>query len=804
MKRKLTIVILVVAVLSCLATLVACQHKCTFGEWQTVKEATCTEQGLKERYCTDSSCNKKEEEKIPVNENNHNLQPVDGVDSTCTTEGTVAHQHCTLCGKNFDGNKNEITEVTIPTDSTKHNLQPVSKVDATCESDGTVEHNHCTLCGKNFDTDGNELTTVAIPKGHKFETVNAVSNDHTEGMQAYRTCKACNKNFALTEDVEVNLADLIVAANHSDYDKDTLYCGTCDKYVIIDSEQLALFRDNVNTSDKYSGKTVVLDADIDLDNQEWTPINGFLGTFDGQGHTISNLKITGQNNIGLFGDMWQCEATIRNFTVDGAIITGTEKVSVIVGNTASMQISNITVKNAQINANHWAGAIAGFSYSNITNCSVDGLEIICVPNASGSSYDNGDKVGGIVGYNVANSVTDCTVKNAVLKGYRDIGGIVGALQCADGQVASATGNSVSNITVKVDQVTNHYGPAAMNVGAIVGRAMNEGSIVTNIENNQEEDVKYEYTVNSASAQMALDSFKNNSTIKLVADTYDKLYIRQSKYVSVDTLTSSIPWYIREISNVCIVGESGTVVNGLELVVGHMYSGNNTVYNPVTEKNQDYYSEFVIKDLVFSSIKFTEYCEFNGWYHNLLSCDGLTMSKCEFDMKDSTKSSDKMEAETGGIAAAHFGSGEDARIWKNLVFEQCVFKNAFQGIYTTNSEGINVKDCKFENIKHNAIALQSVKSNGKVGTVGGTIVIENNEFINGQDRAIRFNDIGADAVITVKNNTLTTFCDKDGEILKSTSTAVGSTFVFEGNSYGGTLLENKNIEGNGDAVIITNK
>lgn len=39
------------------------------------------------------------------------------------------------------------------------------------------------------------------------------------------------------------------------------------------------------------GKTVILEADIDLDNEEFTPIPIFSGTFDGNGHTISGLYI---------------------------------------------------------------------------------------------------------------------------------------------------------------------------------------------------------------------------------------------------------------------------------------------------------------------------------------------------------------------------------------------------------------------------------------------------------------------------------------------------------------------------------
>lgn len=892
MNKKLTVLILIVMLVSCFAALIACNHVCSFGEWETVTDPTCTEQGLKVRYCTDSGCNKKEEqnipadptkhnlqsvahtdatcttdgtiahnhctlcgknydaegnelqtvviakehkfeaewkvvkestcteeglrekhctnancnevlsESIPIDPAKHNLQPVEKVDSTCTAEGIAAHNHCTLCKKNFDGDNKELTDITIPVNSANHNLQHVGKEDATCTEDGIAEHDHCTLCSKNFDNKGNELTSVVIKKGHKLETIEAVLYDHTEGMRAYRSCTVCNKNFDLTEETEVDLKDLVVPAQHGDYSKDTLYCITCDKYVIIDAEQFAWFRNNVNSADKYNGKTVVLDADIDLNNEEWTPIDGFLGEFDGQGHTIRNLKINGQNNVGLFGDMSNSRSVIHDFTIDGATVNGAESVGVVMGSARSVEISDITVKNAKITSNHWAGGIIGYSYpALINNCSVDGLEIICIPNAVTGGYDNGDKVGGIVGYIAAKSVTNCTVTNAVLKGYRDIGGIAGTLQCADGSSASATGNSVSNITIKVDQATNHYGSKEMNANAVIGRVLNDGSNIAVLENNTEENIRYEFTVNAASAQMALDSFKDNSVIKLVADTYGKLLIRQSKYVSVKTSADSYPRYLREFTSVTILGESGVVVNGLELIVGHQHSpgGNNTVYDPVTGKYNDYYSKFVIKNLAFSGIKFTDCCDFSGWYSSLLLCDGLSFKNCEFDMADSAVSS-----QSGTNPAIKFGSGEDDRIWLNLVFEQCVFKNAFQGIYTTNVEGIGIKNCKFENITHNAIAIQSTSANGNVGTAGGNIVIENNEFTNGTNRAIRFGDVGADAAITVKNNAFSNFCDGDGEILKTVNTAVGATIAFENNSYDGNLLSDRYIECNGDVVAITNK
>lgn len=79
-------IILITALLSLLAfVLISCGHVHTFGEWTTVKEATCIEEGMKERIC---NCGEKETENIPVSEQH------DWVSATCTTPKT-----CRICGK---------------------------------------------------------------------------------------------------------------------------------------------------------------------------------------------------------------------------------------------------------------------------------------------------------------------------------------------------------------------------------------------------------------------------------------------------------------------------------------------------------------------------------------------------------------------------------------------------------------------------------------------------------------------------------------------------------------------------------
>ena len=65
------------------------------------------------------------------------------------------------------------------------------------------------------------------------------------------------------------------------------------KTTISTKQELIDFRDGVNAGTiPTEGLTFVLTADINMSGVNWTPINGFAGNFNGQGHTISNLTMT--------------------------------------------------------------------------------------------------------------------------------------------------------------------------------------------------------------------------------------------------------------------------------------------------------------------------------------------------------------------------------------------------------------------------------------------------------------------------------------------------------------------------------
>ena len=92
---------------------------------------------------------------------------------------------------------------------------------------------------------------------------------------------------------------------------------------IYNASELIAFSKNVNSGSDYSGTTVFLDADIDFSgglSWQFEPIGknyDFQETFDGQGHTISNLVISSSSlYAGLFG--YSYRATIKNVLLDSS------------------------------------------------------------------------------------------------------------------------------------------------------------------------------------------------------------------------------------------------------------------------------------------------------------------------------------------------------------------------------------------------------------------------------------------------------------------------------------------------------
>jgi len=288
----------------------------------------------------------------------------------------------------------------------------------------------------------------------------------------------------------IKLVCTVSAVQSNAYTADPVAPGeTAKEFIEINSVQdLKDFRDAVNSDAQFQGKAaknanVQLAANIDLANEAWTPIgpnadaaNKFSGTFDGKGYKISNLKVeqgAAYHAAGLFGAL---NGTLKNLTIENATISSLSSGSATDNGTAVVAgsiynkgtIENVHVINATVSGNRYVGGISGYTYGSVVNCSVTDVTITATPDNLSGSYDNGDKVGGIAGYFASEnvySVSGNTVTNLTLKGYRDLGAVVG---CAAG-AQFVKENVVNGATITGDQETGFYGAKDFNANAIVGR-----------------------------------------------------------------------------------------------------------------------------------------------------------------------------------------------------------------------------------------------------------------------------------------------------------------------------------------------
>ena len=205
-----------------------------------------------------------------------------------------------------------------------------------------------------------------------------------------------------------------------------------DPYQISTAEQLKLFRDIVNGAGGQTqnrGACAVLTAAIDLNNEPWTPIGNFTegnkiyyeGTFDGGGHTISGLNVTGEFRCAsLFGAVKG--GTIKNLTVAGNVSHNYNSTGLDchVGGIVGSALDAATIENCSNNCSVTGGSgdfIGGIAGSNIDNARI----IDCYNVGTITGTFNG--TGGVTGINMG-TISNCYNVGTV-KGSHAVGEIVG-------------------------------------------------------------------------------------------------------------------------------------------------------------------------------------------------------------------------------------------------------------------------------------------------------------------------------------------------------------------------------------------
>ena len=205
-----------------------------------------------------------------------------------------------------------------------------------------------------------------------------------------------------------------------------------DPYQISTADQLKLFRDIVNGAGGQTqnrGAYAVLTANIDLNNEPWTPIGNYTegnqiyyeGTFDGGGHTISGLNVTGKFRCAsLFGAVKG--GTIKNLTVAGNVSHNYNSTGLDchVGGIVGSALDAATIENCSNNCSVTGGSgdfIGGIAGSNIDNARI----IDCYNVGTITGTFNG--TGGVTGINMG-TISNCYNVGTV-KGSHAVGEIVG-------------------------------------------------------------------------------------------------------------------------------------------------------------------------------------------------------------------------------------------------------------------------------------------------------------------------------------------------------------------------------------------
>ncbi len=295
-----------------------------------------------------------------------------------------------------------------------------------------------------------------------------------------------------------------------------------DPWQIATAEQLDRVRDDLKAY-------YILTEDIDLSGYEnWIPIGAFqslsdapedaevphpdyafTGTFDGAGHTISNLKVSCEAPMGagLFGCASGTEsgaASIGHFTLKDVNVSG----FYLVGGAVGLQFMSCSVTDIHlVGENHLTGmqgigGIVGTGFDLISDCSVtaditvSGDDGACAGLIAGgttmSSIKNCEVTGGNItadgnatwGFGAlcgapwgAPEITDCKVSGTVItvsgENNRLVGGLVGFGGSYDPTApAQISGCTVEDVSIVVSETTDSVGGL---IGA--GKEMMEGSDV---------------------------------------------------------------------------------------------------------------------------------------------------------------------------------------------------------------------------------------------------------------------------------------------------------------------------------------
>lgn len=325
-----------------------------------------------------------------------------------------------------------------------------------------------------------------------------------------------------------------------------------DPYQINTAAELAYFAKSVNDGKWYDGEYIILKNNINLNNQEWTPIgnhsNSFRGNFDGRNHTVTGMRISNSSAdyVGLFGECtkFNVNSAIKNITVKDSVICGENIVGAIVGYAKEINIENCrsigNTINGKTDVGGICGKIGGYSVGKVSQC------------YNSSKVTGRGRVGGIAGMGgIAENCLNTGEIMIINKAHKSAGG--GIFGIFDDTTASASitacvnlgkvsgGESFGGIVGSTDsKSTGHISNCYYNMDAITGgfdagTALTAGQLCGALPEGLDSTIWKEGGVDTSTAA-ATDT---GSRFGIATGTY----INLTKVAEIgETKTASVPVY----------------------------------------------------------------------------------------------------------------------------------------------------------------------------------------------------------------------------------------------------------------------
>ena len=254
-------------------------------------------------------------------------------------------------------------------------------------------------------------------------------------------------------------------------------------YVVENTMDLSAFSSIVDKGATFKDTVVKLTEDITLPEKNWNPIGdnrtdtAFSGTFDGQNHTISGAKITGdfcwdgsvygsKEGWGLFSVL--DGATVKNVKLDDEVFASYTVISgAVAGYANNTTFENIDITNTKIAGYNWyTGGVVGWAqgYCTFKDINLDSSVVV------GTLWDShGQNAGGIAGGVSGDGtyiIEDCNIAcvmdviNDVTSNYkwyiyRVSGMIIGNTNTTETKYNEVVTATATNVTCK--NVTVTYG-----------------------------------------------------------------------------------------------------------------------------------------------------------------------------------------------------------------------------------------------------------------------------------------------------------------------------------------------------------